>query len=291
MADTLWADVSEWQAAVNDSYPYQVLAIRSNDGTYRDKKFPANYAWATGALDAGRLRALIVYCVFRPNWQDTLNTMKTVVGTPHPKIVAMIDVESWGGQITGNQSDPINRLYWGLADWLGNPARVIGYGNTGDLNALWPNKPPGIRLIVAAYGSNPGYPGKLGHQFSDSYPTPPFGPCDINSADGYDIDAFSAAVGLTGTPTPPAPPPAPDPGPTVIPLMNYGETSDTVRHLQDFMNRVFPAYSHLPVTGLYGDQTTAVIREFQRRAGIVGGDGRNVGPMTRLALWNLGFRV
>lgn len=288
MTDTLWADVSEWQPAVNDSYPHQVLAIRSNDGTYRDKKFSANYAWAIRALDAGRLRALIVYCVFRVNWQDTLATMKSIVGAPHPKLVVMIDVESWGGQITGNQSDPINRLYWGLADWLGNPARVIGYGNVGDLNALWPNKPPGIRLIVAAYGSNPDYPGKLGHQFSDAYPTPPFGVCDINSADGYDIDAFCTAVGLAGPP--PGPTPPPDPGPDLIPLMNYGETSDTIRHLQTFMNRVFPAYSHLPVTGYYGDQTTAVIREFQHRVGIVDGDGRNVGIQTRAKLYENGFR-
>ena len=36
VADTLYADVSEWQVGVNDTYPYPVLCIRSNDGTYRD---------------------------------------------------------------------------------------------------------------------------------------------------------------------------------------------------------------------------------------------------------------
>lgn len=196
MGDTLFADVSEWQVPVNDQYPHQVLSIRACDGTYRDNNFAANYAWAHAALDSGRLKALIVYCVYRTNWAETLSTMMSMVGVPHPRMIAMIDVESWGGQITGNQSDGINRLYWGLAGWLGNPSRVIAYGNTGDLNALWPTKPPGVRLIVASYGANPDYPGKLAHQFANNYVTPPFGACDINSADGYDIDSFCAALGL-----------------------------------------------------------------------------------------------
>ena len=45
MADTLYADVSEWQVGVNDSYPYPVLCIRSNDGTYRDRRWVNNYGW------------------------------------------------------------------------------------------------------------------------------------------------------------------------------------------------------------------------------------------------------
>lgn len=86
-------------------------------------------------------------------------------------------------------------------------------------------------------------------------------------------------------------PPVPNPvGPDVIPFMEYGQTSDAIRHLQEFMNRAFPSYSHLPVTGFYGDMTTAVIREFQRRVGIIGGDGRNVGVQTRAKLFEHGFR-
>ena len=37
VTDTLWADVSEFQPPVDDSYlqaGYQVLSIRANDGTY-----------------------------------------------------------------------------------------------------------------------------------------------------------------------------------------------------------------------------------------------------------------
>lgn len=294
MVDTLWADVSQWQVPVDDRYPYQVLAIRADDGTYRDIEFPVDYGWAHAALDSGKLKGLIVYCVYRQNWSDTLVTFKSMVGTPHPRMAVMMDVESWGGQIAGDQSGGINALHDGLAIWLNDPRRVIGYGNTGDLNALWPHKPAGIRLIVAAYGSNPAYPGKIGHQFADNYNTPPFGPCDINSADGMDVDTFCAALGLDGSPSPippPAPaPPAPGPGPDSIPFVEYGQSNPTIAHLQAFTNQVFQAYSHLPVTGFYGDATTQVVKEFQRRVGIIGGDGRNVGVQTRAKFYEHGFR-
>jgi hypothetical protein len=208
MSDVLWADVSEWQVPVDDSYPWPVLAIRSNDGTYKDRDFAANYAWSKRALASGRLRALIVYMVYRPNWQETLATTKAMVGTPGPQVAFMIDVESWAGQIKGDQSSSVNALFHGLVSWCGNPARVIGYGNVGDLNSLWPTKPPGIRLIVAGYGSNPDYPGKLGHQFTngvvDAVPVAPFGAADVNSADGFDIDHFCTAIGIGGAALPTA---------------------------------------------------------------------------------------
>jgi len=201
--DTLWSDVSSYQCVVDDSYPYQVLAIRSNDGTYEDPKFAENYAWACRALDSGKLSCLIVYFVWRQNWQTTIDTHKRMIGNPRAGVVSMLDVESWGGQITGDQSDGINRAFWGLANWWGNQLRVIGYGNRSDLDTLWPTKPSGVRLVVAAYGSNPNYPGKLGHQFTDGVNggpvnVAPFGLADVNSADGYSTDAFLAAVGLTG---------------------------------------------------------------------------------------------
>jgi hypothetical protein len=210
----------------------------------------------------------------------------------------MIDVESWGGQIRGDQSGSINNLYQGAGSWLGDCRRVIGYGNVGDLNGLWPHKPPGIRLVIAAYGSNPDYPGKLGHQFTDGATAdhlfvPPFGYADVNSADGYDVDAFCAAIGLSGgTPVVPTPlPHPPDVGPDSIPDMAYGQQLPAIAHLQTWCNSMFAAYSHIsPVTGYYGAQTTAVVAEFQRRVGIPGGDGRNVGPRTKAGFWSLGYR-
>lgn len=216
-ADTLFADVSEWQVPVNDSYPYKVLTIRSNDGTYRDKDWAANYAWCKAAADSGKLTFFIVYFVWRPNWQDAVATLKSQIGTPHPRMAIMLDVESWGGQISGNQSAGINAAFEDIAAWLGDRRRVIGYGNVGDLNALWPNKPAGVRLVIAAYGSNPDYPGKIAHQYTDGQGhggglpegAPPFGNCDMNAADGLTATAFAAALGI-GEHQPP--PPSPTPG-------------------------------------------------------------------------------
>lgn len=201
MKDVLWSDVSEWQVPVDDSYPFDVLAVRSDDGTYRDRNFAWNYQWGCNAIDSGRLSVLIIYLVYRQNWRDELATIKAMVGPIHPRTAFMIDVESWSGQIKGDQSRDINGLFWELAAWAGEPKRVIGYGNAGDLNTLWPVKPPGARIILANYSANPDYPGKLGHQFTngktlDHLLVPPFGYADVNSADGYDLAAFCAALGI-----------------------------------------------------------------------------------------------
>lgn len=100
-------------------------------------------------------------------------------------------------------------------------------------------------------------------------------------------DVFIGYVTANG----PVSPPNPDGGdPDSIPSMEYGQTSDAIRKLQGWCNRMFASYSHLPVTGYYGDMTTTVIREFQHRSGINDGDGRNVGPRTKVALWGMGYR-
>src|SRR4051812_33831195 len=96
--DTLYADVSEWQVPVNDEYYHPVLCIRSNDGTYRDKKWAENYDWTKRAVDRGKLAFFLVYYVWHPNWQDGVATLKSQVGQPHPNMAIMLDVESWGGE-------------------------------------------------------------------------------------------------------------------------------------------------------------------------------------------------
>ncbi len=214
----MFADVFEFQVPVDDSYPYRVLSIRVCDGTYRDHNFARNYAWMRTALDDGRLTFGIVYTYVRPaTWQSNADTVKAMFaanGGLHPRVALMLDVES-GGNPGGDQSDPINRLYWNLAEWCGSPARIIGYGNVGDLNRLWPTKPAGIRLIVASYGANPPYPGKVAHQYTDGQGyggglpegCPPFGRCDMNSADGLTPQQFASACGIApdrGRPAPPA---------------------------------------------------------------------------------------
>jgi hypothetical protein len=221
--DTLFADVSEWQVPVNDSYPYPVLSIRVSDGAYQDKNFGKNYAWMRQALDTGKLTFGIVYTYVRPDsWQSNLSTVKQMIdanGGLHPRVALMLDIES-GGNPGGDQSVPINALFAGLADYTGTPSRIIGYGNVSDLNSMWRKKPSGIRLIVAGYGSNPDYPGKVAHQYTDGSGyggglpegCPPFGDCDMNSADGLDPAAFAAACGIIDA-APPEPDPAPDPAP------------------------------------------------------------------------------
>lgn len=119
MTDILFADISEWQPVLDDSYPYRWLSIRSNDGTYRDRHFQENWTIARSWLDSGRLRGLIVYCVYRSNWRDVMTTHIEMQGENRPDVVSMVDVESWGGQIRTDNSDSINRLVWGLGDCAG----------------------------------------------------------------------------------------------------------------------------------------------------------------------------
>lgn len=209
MTDTLFADVSEWQVPVDDSYPYKVLSIRVSDGTYVDHKFAHNYAWMRRALDDGRLTFGIVYTYVRPsNWKANAQTVIQQIeanGGLHPRVCLMLDVEN-GGNGRYDFSDAINSIYYELADYAGNKARIIGYGNVSDLNVCWPRKPEGIRLIVAGYGGNPSYPGKVAHQYTDGQGyggglpegCPPFGNCDMNSADGLSPNDFAVACGVAG---------------------------------------------------------------------------------------------
>ncbi|ASR85231.1 endolysin [Mycobacterium phage SirPhilip] len=208
--DTLYADVSEWQSPVTDAYTdagYRVLCIRSNDGTHRDVDWQSNYAWCRRAVDDGRLAMFIVYFVWRPIWTEAVATLKSQIGQPHPNMAVMIDVESWQGQITGDQSDGINAAFESIASWLGDRRKVIGYGNAGDLDNLWPRKPAGVRLVVAGYGRLPTYPGMIAHQYTDGggyggglpEGAPPFGNCDMNAANGLTATEFAAALGIETT--------------------------------------------------------------------------------------------
>lgn len=206
MADTLFADVSEYQVPVDDSYPYRVLSIRVSDGTYRDHNFARNYAWMRSALDSGRLTFGIIYTYVRPNWlanADTVRSMIDAEGGLHPRVALMLDVES-GGNPPGDGSSWINQLYWNLADYAGSPARIIGYANAYDFFNMWRVRPPGLRVIAAGYGSNPNLPGQVAHQYTDGngyspnlpQGAPPFGRCDMNSADGLTPQQFAAACGI-----------------------------------------------------------------------------------------------
>lgn len=62
------------------------------------------------------------------------------------------------------------------------------------------------------------------------------------------------------------------------PTVKQGSTGQAVKDLQARLNRDYSAYSRLTVDGDFGPSTNAVVREFQRRAGLVQ-DGI-VGPKT-----------
>jgi hypothetical protein len=211
--DTVYADVSEFQAKVTNAYTdagYQWLCIRSNDGTHRDANFPANYAWCKAAVDAGLITGFMVYYYWRPNSTGIATHMAMVneQGGPHPSMVSMIDLES-GGNPGGDQTSIVNSEYSQLQSWLGDPRRVVVYGNSGDLRSMYPGKAASVPVIVAGYGSNPSYPGKVAHQYTDGNGyggglpegAPPFGNCDMNSADGFSPSQLAAFFGLPTTNT------------------------------------------------------------------------------------------
>lgn len=213
--DTLYADVSSYQVTANDKYPYRFIAFRSNDGTYRDTHFANNLVWANSAVKSGKLVGYLVYFVWEPNWSQTIETFEAMVGTGHRRRMAvMIDVESWKGRIKGDHSSQINATREALILWLNSQRpswqrsfpfrkpflaldrrRVIGYGNAGDLSTIWPNRGD-AKVVLANYSSNPDFPGKIAHQFSSHFNVPPFGFCDINSADGRSPRQFAWQLGL-----------------------------------------------------------------------------------------------
>nr|WP_318276353.1 NlpC/P60 family protein [Mycobacterium eburneum] len=226
VTDTLFADVSEFQVPVDDSYPYPVLSIRVCDGTYVDHNFAQNYAWMRAALDSGRLTFGIVYTYVRPGtWQSNAQTVIDTInanGGLHPRVALMLDVER-GGNPAGDQSAAINALYDALAQYAGSAARIIGYANAPDETSMWQTRPAGLRIIGAGYPTDPHLPGEVAHQYTDGtgygsplpQGCPPFGNCDMNSADGLSPDQFAAACGIdtggTVVPQQPNPPAIPKP--------------------------------------------------------------------------------
>ena len=291
MTDTKWADISEWQVPVNDSYPYGFICIRSNDGNHIDNKIKGNLSWCKSRRASGKLWGFMVYYFYRPGVDGAKNLISQV-GTPDPRMVAMIDVESARGQVSGDQSSAINAQYHELASWLGDARRVVGYGNTSDLSTLWPSKPAGIRLVVAAYGSNPGYPGKFAHQYTDKGACAPFGTCDMNSTDGMSQRDLEGMYGFTA-PKPPVPPAPPFPYPATDylgpvssdPHCHSGQAGPPdSTHVKTWQRQMARRGWAIGVDGVYGSKSQAVCRQFQREKGLPA-DGL-VGQKTWQASWS-----
>lgn len=83
MTDTQRADISEFQVPVNDSYPYNFICIRSNDGNHIDSHIQGNLSWCKSRRASGKLWGFIVYYFYRPGIDGARNLIAQV-GTPTP---------------------------------------------------------------------------------------------------------------------------------------------------------------------------------------------------------------
>lgn len=101
-------------------------------------------------------------------------------------------------------------------------------------------------------------------------------------ADGVVGPLTWAKVNAGARPAGPPPSPVHVPPASSMPTLKVGSTGGWVRELQSRLNVRYPAYSRLTPDGVFGPATAAVVREFQRRSGLVA-DGI-VGPLTRAAL-------
>ncbi|QMU18995.1 hypothetical protein [Gordonia rubripertincta] len=206
---TYWADVSQFQRVVDNTYPHRVFSFRTNSGDQRDRNADANLTWALKALDDGRLDIVIPYYFFRPGAAncDLWKEVVTRGGKIDPRIVCMVDVESGSGSSQGaipnrDHSVEINDEIARVRGWLGG-SRVIGYYNPKSDPALWQTR-GNVPLVVPHYNGAPGqsytYPNRFAHQYSDREPCAPFGPCDANYTD-LSIPQLKTLFGIGGTTT------------------------------------------------------------------------------------------
>ena len=87
---------------------------------------------------------------------------------------------------------------------------------------------------------------------------------DFQSKHGLEVDGRIGPATLAALHAAQPAPPAASGRPTLA----IGSTGPDVAELQEFMNRVYPAYSDLAVDADFGPATDAVVREFQSRAGL-----------------------
>jgi len=105
---TVAVDCSEFQPPVNDTYPHRWITFRVCDGSYVDHNAAVNLAWCKRALAAGRLDGYGVYVVYRPGLNAKILGILDWLSVPADCTV-MVDAETWGGQISGDQSPGFER--------------------------------------------------------------------------------------------------------------------------------------------------------------------------------------
>lgn len=187
-------DVSEHQpSAVNDTFNRQFLAFRASSEYDRpDALAPANLAWCLKARAAGKIVNFCVYVIPGNVPNDAVTGRLDALGVPNDCVI-MLDVESWGGLITGDHSQQFNTLATTLRQRQGGRADLVwGYLNPNVDASLWPSRPAWLGFIQPAYGPStapdPRGLNRIGWQYTNgsqngtSYPSSssPFGAVDHN---------------------------------------------------------------------------------------------------------------
>ena len=202
-----WPDVSNYQVQVNDQFTRPFLMFKISEGTtYVDPKAAANGAWSLANSGPGKkMVGYGGYHVWWPGNEQAQANLFFANAKLSSYFVAMIDVESWGGKIKGDNSASITALANLFAAKLGQ-RRVKVYGNQGDLTALYPKRPAWLGVVKAAYSSKAPAEPWVGWQYTDgstTWPVPngwprssaPFGNCDHNAYYGTN-QQFAAEYGL-----------------------------------------------------------------------------------------------
>ncbi len=205
MAHLICPDVSEFQHPLDQSYQRDFVIFRVTFGAhYLDPNFLANANAVKRLYDSGKVAGALLYTVYtaapvKAQFEATWDAIGPTI--PDWLTGIMLDVETWRGksyELSGDHSTRINQLYGLHAHRMGSWASVIAYGNSGDLQELYPGRDRRCRVIVASYGSQLAYKrvrGAIGQQYSDgqqkwSVPrlggkalpraSKPFGRCDHN---------------------------------------------------------------------------------------------------------------
>lgn len=157
MTNTFFNDISNYQAPVNNNYPYFWLSFRCSVGyTQTDTNLAANLAWAKANSGPGkRMAGFTFYHVYYPNNADAqIAWIKSRIGDPGRFSVFMMDIESWGGTISGNHSAEINYIFTAIVAWLGGDwRRVWAYGNAGDLASIYAQPNAAVNIVIAGYSA------------------------------------------------------------------------------------------------------------------------------------------
>lgn len=168
----------------------------------------------------------------------------------------------------GSRVDYAKRFLTHLQATL-NMSKVVLYASASWMTTLKPDTWGISGLIdwVASYGTNSGaeqavtaYTGHVDvHQYTSAgHLAGISGAVDLDDV----LGDISESAPLPGAPSPPPSAPGKIPPGTILRL---GSRGADVALMQAALNHQYPAYSHLATDGIYGPQTEATVKEFQRR--------------------------